>query len=227
MNVPRLQVRDLVKAYRGGWGLDGVSLDVAPGTILAVGGPNGSGKSTLLRCIAGLARFGGTIEMDGRRVDADPASRLGIGYLPQAVSLPDRATVGEVLDLFAALRGADTGAIGLPEGFCREPNARIRTLSGGQRHRVGLAIAFLGEPSLLLLDEPVASLDEEGREAFWAHLRGLRDRHGTSALVSSPSPSDLQGLVDRAVYLAEGRVVLEETFVAVGTSSDVDLESCR
>jgi ABC-type multidrug transport system ATPase subunit len=219
----RLEVRDLTKVYPGGWGLHGVSLTVPQATIVALGGPNGSGKSTLLRCVAGLARYGGEVRIDGRLVDGAPVSRVAIGYLPQTVALPPRATVGEVLALFGRLRGAHPGEVDLPEGFLREPGARIGELSGGQRHRVGLAVALLGRPSLLLLDEPVAALDEEGREGFWGTLRRLRDERGVSAVVSSPSPSDLRGLADRGVYLAEGRLVLEERF---GPDDDLVMEAC-
>jgi ABC-type multidrug transport system ATPase subunit len=222
MSTPRLEVRGLTKVYPGGWGLHGVSLAVPPATIVALGGPNGSGKSTLLRCVAGLARYDGEARIDGRLVDGAPASRVPIGYLPQAVALPPRATVGEVLALFAQLRGADPDSSGLPDGFIREAGARIGELSGGQRHRVGLAVALLGDPSLLLLDEPVAALDEEGREAFWGTLRRLRDERGVSAVVSSPSPSDLRGLADRGVYLAEGSLVLEERF---GPDDDLVMEA--
>lgn len=208
----RLEVENLTKVYPGGYGLHGVSLAVPAGRIVALGGPNGSGKSTLLRCVAGLAHGQGAIRIDGRVVDGSPASRARLGYLPQTVGMPDQATVGEMIGLFAALRGADRASIPLPPGFVRADEDRIGTLSGGQRHRVALAIALLDTPPLLLLDEPIANLDEEGRDVFWDVLRDLRDRLGVSALVSSPAPSELRAVADVGLYMTDGRVALVEDF---------------
>lgn len=205
-----LSVEHLNKAYRSGWGLHDINLELPSGVIAALGGPNGSGKSTLLRCLAGLSRYEGAVRIGGRLVDGDPASREDIGYLAQTVAMPEQATIGEVIDLFAQLRGVDRNTIPLPEGYVREDHQRIEILSGGQRHRVALAVALLGTPSLLLLDEPVANLDEQGRATFWRVLRRLRDERGVTAIVSSPSPSELRGLVDMALYMDDGSLVRQE-----------------
>jgi ABC-type multidrug transport system ATPase subunit len=205
-----VSVEGLTKAYRGGWGCHDVSVDVPRGVIAALGGPNGSGKSTLLRCIAGLATYDGMVRLNGVTLGSDPRPRARIGYLPQTVAFPEHLTIGEVVGFFADLRGVDPVDTPLPAGFVRDEDDRIGELSGGQRHRVALAVALLGAPDLLLLDEPVANLDEEGREGFWAVLRSLRDRHGVTSIVSSPSPSELRGVADRALYMDDGRLVLEE-----------------
>jgi ABC-type multidrug transport system ATPase subunit len=208
----RLELRGLRKVYPGGFGLHGVDLEIPAGAIVALGGPNGSGKSTLLKCVAGLVRYEGEVRLDGELLDGSTAGRERLGYLPQIVGMPDHSTVGEMVELFAELRGADRATIPLPAGFVRPDDVRIGALSGGQRHRVALAIALLGEPDLLLLDEPVANLDEEGREVFWDVLRRLRDERGVTAIVSSPAPSELKRLADRGITVEDGRVSLDEDF---------------
>jgi ABC-type multidrug transport system ATPase subunit len=207
-----LEVSGITKVYRGGWGLHDVSLSLPRGVIAALGGPNGSGKSTLLRCLAGLARHDGESRLDGDLLGDYPRIRRRVGFLPQAVTLPERATIGEVLDLFARLRGADPASLPLPAGFVRPDDHVIGELSGGQRHRVALAVSLLGSPRLLLLDEPIASLDEEGRAIFWEMLTTLRDRDGVTSIVSSPSPSELRDVADVGIYLDDGRLVREEDF---------------
>lgn len=204
--APFLSVEGLTKTYRGGWGLHDVTFELPRGVIVALEGPNGSGKSTLLRCLAGLARHSGTIGFDGDLLTARSVTRRAFGYLPQSVAFPERASIAEVLELFAGLRGTTVDDHPLPAGFLRDGETAIGELSGGQRHRVGVAVALLGRPTLLLLDEPVAGLDEGARETFWAVLRGMCDERGATAIVSSPSPSELRGLADRELHLDDGRL---------------------
>jgi len=208
----RLEVRNLTKVYAGGWGAREVSFSVPAGQIVALGGPNGSGKSTVLKCIAGLVRFDGAILLDGNLLDGSPSSRAAIGYLPQVVGMPDHASIAEMVQLFADLRGVDPASIPLPEDFLRDPGTEIGALSGGQRHRVALAIALLGSPSLLLLDEPIASLDEAGRATFWEVVRRLRDEQGVTAIVASPAPGELRGVADRGIGMEDGRTSDDELF---------------
>ena len=210
-----VRVEHLRKTFRGGRGLYDVSFELDAGVIALLAGPNGAGKSTLMRCLVGLARSEGAAWILGRRVDRAPVSRRGVAYLPQSVVLPDPATVGEVLDLFAALRGVER-SVPLPEGFVPDDDRVIGTLSGGQRHRVALAVALLGSPRVLLLDEPVASLDEEGRSTFWRVLASLRDT-GVTAIVSSPSPSELRPLVDRELTMDDGRLVVDRPVLQLVT----------
>ncbi len=200
-----LEVRGLTKLYRSGRGLHGIDLALPRGAIVALQGPNGSGKSTLLRCLAGLSTYRGEVRLAGRPLDRSPASRARIGFLPQTPAFPAEATVGEVLGLFARLRGAEPDG-GLPEGFLPPADERVGALSEGQRHRVGLAVALLGEPDLLLLDEPLANLDEEGRRIVRDVLRARCDR-GATAIVSSPSPTELEAVADVLVRMDGGRVV--------------------
>ena len=208
----------MTKVYRGGWGLHDVSFTLPRGVIAALGGPNGSGKSTLIRCMAGLARYEGDVRLHGERLDARPDPRRAVGFLAQTVMLPEHATIDEVIDLFARLRGADPQRLPLPAGFLRPGTERIGELSGGQRHRVALAVALLGSPTLLLLDEPIASLDEHGRAAFWDMLATMCERDGVTAIVSSPSPSELRNVADIGLFLDDGRLVREEDFSGVAAT---------
>jgi ABC-type multidrug transport system ATPase subunit len=211
---PRLRLTGIGKRFGLRPVLTGVDLDVAPGSIVLLAGSNGSGKTTLLRCIAGLARHAGTVELDGQPVRTRATGHPSIGYLPQSLGLPTWATVAEVLELFGRLRGSHELAIELPEGFLPPLDQPVGELSGGQRQRVAFAIALLGKPTLLLLDEPAANLDDDGRCALVEVLEAVRDA-GTSVLVAAPSPGDLNGLPDRTVRLVDGEVVADRALHAV------------
>jgi ABC-2 type transport system ATP-binding protein len=198
-----LTVRSLSKSYSRRPVLDGIDLTIPAGTVTAVTGANGSGKSTLFRCIAGLASYTGEVSYRGVPI-TDMAAHLG--YLPQSVGLASWATVGETITFFARLRGADPADIPFPEGFVPDPDRQVGILSGGQRQRVALAIALLGDPSLLLLDEPSANLDDDSRSALWNVLADSAAR-GAIVLVATPTDADL-GTLDRSVVrIVDGRLV--------------------
>lgn len=202
---PRLQLRGLTKAYGPVRALDAVDLEVAAGETLLLAGSNGSGKSTLLRCVAGLARCRGEIRFDGQPSRRTPATREALGYLPQAPGLPAWATGAEVLQLFGRLRGAARPSVDLPADFLPPLGRPVGQLSGGQRQRIAIVVALLGAPRLLLLDEPTANLDEEGREALGRLVVTVR-RAGTSIVIAAPSPGQLGDLADRSVRLVDGKV---------------------
>lgn len=213
-----LAINAVSKAFGEHVVLDDVSLNLRRGDIALLVGANGCGKSTLLRCVAGLTTFEGTARVLG----ADPKSAAGrglIGYLPQLVALPEAVTVGEVIAFFARLRGVSVGrpqdlaeAIQLTDGFLPGLDLPIGTLSGGMRRRVALAVALLGSPPLVLLDEPAASLDAGHAASLWETLQALRAAGGTALiamplLVTSLLRHELAGVADRAVLLDHGRVV--------------------
>lgn len=199
-----LEVEDLQKSY-GGWRLSDLSFTLDAGRIAALTGHNGSGKSTVLRCVAGLAAYEGRVRVSGHEVREGVDARRHLAYVPQSVQLPATATIGETLSLFAAFRSARVADLPLPDGFLRPYDTRIGTLSGGHRQRVALAAALLGNPALLLLDEPVANLDTEGRAAFWDAMESMRDR-GTTALIAAPALSTGIEGADLTFELHEGRL---------------------
>jgi ABC-type multidrug transport system ATPase subunit len=232
----RLTARDIHKRFGPRTVLDGVDLHVDAGSVVLLAGTNGSGKTTLLRCIAGLADHDGRVTIDGEPWRGRRSDRRRIGYLPQSLGLPEWATVDEVLGLFARLRGWFGSPVDLPElpeGFLPPGDDRIDVLSGGQRQRVAIAVALLGSPAILLLDEPAANLDDEGRADLFAVLAGERDR-GASIVVAAPSPGDLNGLPDRTVRLRDGRIhaaeppvdraPADETTVAIGGGTRIPEE---
>jgi len=213
-----LSIQGVRKAFGEHFVLDDVSLQLKKGDIALLVGANGCGKSTLLRCVAGLTAFEGSVRVFG----ADPRSAVGrglIGYLPQLVALPESVTVGEAIDHFARLRKVSVrtpadlaAAVRLPDGFLPGLQRPIGALSGGMRRRVALAVALLGSPPLILLDEPAASLDAGHSASLWETLKVLREAGGTALiamplLVTSLLRHDLASVADRAVLLDHGRVV--------------------
>jgi ABC-2 type transport system ATP-binding protein len=199
---------DLRLAIDGRTVLDGVSFEVARGEAVALVGPNGSGKTSVLRCLLGLVPFTGRATI-GRYdvVRAPVAARRLVGYVPQKVAFGD-ARADEVLSFVARVRGIDPRggaellrAVGL-EAHARE---RVRTFSGGMQQRLALGVALVGDPPVLLLDEPSASLDEEGQAMFHAAVAELRHR-GHTLLLASHRPEEVASLTDRVLHVDRGRL---------------------
>lgn len=188
--------------------LDRIAFQVAAGESVGLVGANGSGKSTLLRCLLGLVPFEGRISIDGRDVVQDPVgAKWRVGYLPQKPAFGD-ARAEEVLRFVARLRGIDRRRVGEVlaevglEGSARD---RARTLSGGMQQRLSLAVALLTEAPVLLLDEPTASLDREGQQAFLEIAGALRARERT-LVIASHRTEEIARLTDRVVHLDGGRI---------------------
>lgn len=202
---PRLLVRGLTKAYGRIRVLDALDLTIPAATLTAVVGSNGAGKSTLLGCLAGVLRHGGSISFDG-----PPLRPLSgrVAYLPQRIRLPGSATVDEVLNLFRSLAGPSADRTAPPDGFVPPGHRRIAELSGGQAQRVALAATLLGTPELLLLDEPLANLDDDARDVVREMLAAHRDA-GAAILVASPAAFDLLAGADRVIRVEAGRIVFD------------------
>lgn len=199
----RLEVRGLGKRYGEHAALVDADLALPGGILVAVVGPNGAGKSTLLGCLAGVLRHEGSANLDGHPI------RPGEGrtaYLPQRLRLPATATVDDVLRLFRSLAGGRPDRIAVPDDFLPDGTRRIGELSGGQAQRVALTAALTGAPDLILLDEPLANLDDDARAAATDLLRAHRS-DGAILLVASPATNDILAVADLAVRVERGRLV--------------------
>ncbi|MET9970613.1 ABC transporter ATP-binding protein [Streptomyces sp. NPDC006356] len=189
--------------------LDGCSFRLPAGSVCAVVGPNGAGKSTLLSLAAGLLRpTDGTITVLGQ---TPAAVRERLAYVAQDKPLHPQLTVADTLRYGRELNpGRWDGRVAeriVAEGEL-EADARIRTLSGGQRTRVALALALGKRPELLLLDEPMADLDPLARHQLMATLMADAAEHGTTVVMSSHVVAELDGACDHLLLLGAGRVRL-------------------
>ncbi len=204
-----IETSGLSKRYRRTWALRDCSLAIPRGRVVGLVGPNGAGKTTLLSLATGLlAPTCGTISVLGERPAAGPAQLARVGFVAQDTSVYARMTVADHLRLGAWLNpGWDDdlarrriGQLGL------DPKQRAGSLSGGQRAQLALTLALAKRPELLLLDEPVASLDPLARREF---LRGLMEavaEHGVSVVLSSHLVGDLERVCDYLVVLVASRV---------------------
>jgi ABC-2 type transport system ATP-binding protein len=202
-------VVDGLRVRRGGnLVLDGLSLEVRAGSVTGLLGPNGAGKTTLIRCIVGVQIVeGGTVRVLGSPAGSPPLRRR-VGYVTQAPSVYLDLTVAENLRYFARVLGARAEQVAEAlkvVGLEDQSNALVGRLSGGQRGRVSLATALLGEPDLLVLDEPTVGLDPVQRKTLWETFHGLAER-GTTILVSSHVMDEASQCHD-LVLLRDGRLV--------------------
>lgn len=208
-----ITIHDLSMRFGRFTAVDGVSLEIPAGDSVALWGVNGAGKTTIIRCALGLLRYRGRITVGGldARRQGKRVRRM-IGYVPQELGFYDDLRVGEAVRFFSRLRGLPAretagvlGHVGL-EGHERK---RMRELSGGMKQRLALAIAMLGDPPVLVLDEVTASLDACGRESF-IRLLGSLASGGKTLLFASHRPDEIQALARRVVRLERGVVTAIE-----------------
>ncbi|MEV1113758.1 ABC transporter ATP-binding protein [Actinosynnema sp. NPDC049800] len=204
-----LRARGLGKKYKRRWALTGCTLDVPAGRVTGLVGPNGAGKSTLLGLAAGmLAPSSGTIEVCGGVPGSGPAQLAKVGFVAQNTPVYPNLTVEEHLRLGARLNPGwdDELARGRVARLGLDPALAAGKLSGGQRAQLALTLGIAKRPELLLLDEPVASLDPLARREFLGDLMAAVAEHGLSVVMSSHLVADLERVCDHLVVLVDSRV---------------------
>jgi len=205
-----IKIQNLTKRYSGTPVLQDVSLEIAPGESIALWGPNGAGKTTIVLCLLGFLQFDGDIQVDGKDVRREGKTiRSLIGYVPQQPGFYDDLTVAETLGVSAQLRSIGTSraeeVLNLVD-LAEHRDKAVGALSGGLRQRLGLGVALLPDPSILLLDEPTSNLDAATRQATVNLLEKLRS-DGRIMIVTSHHFEEVSMLVDRVVVLDNGVIV--------------------
>jgi ABC-2 type transport system ATP-binding protein len=229
--APVLEVEGLSKSFGERAALREVTFDVGRGELLAVLGPNGAGKTTLLSILADIAK------PDSGRVDR---SNGEVGWVPQQAGLYRRLTVEENLRLFARMEGADDVEAIIERmldqtGLEERRHDQVFSLSGGNQQRINIAIGLLGEPSVLLLDEPSSGLDPSQRVRLWEFVAGLA-KGGTTVVYSTHQIEEASHYGDRLVVLADGEAIFDGSFAQMrraagprpkGTAADPENDFVR
>jgi ABC-type multidrug transport system ATPase subunit len=209
-----ITITNVTKRFGRSTAVDAASLELPIGDSVALWGANGAGKTTLIRCVLGLLRFQGTISVGAHDVQRDgKAARLLLGYVPQELGFYDDLGVGEALRFFGRLKGLNNVSVGdalSSVGLADHSRKRIRELSGGMKQRLALAIALLGDPPVLILDEVTASLDAVGRDEFVGLLERLSGS-GRTMLFASHRLEEVATLAKRVVRLERGRITSIQT----------------
>lgn len=217
-----IEAHDVRRTYGSGAktydAVRGVDLTLARGELLAVLGVNGAGKTSLVEVLEGMApATGGTVKVFGHDPHKERSKvRPRTGIMLQEAGFSGDLTVTETLEMWGGTLSAprplgealDIVNLGHRAGI------RVKSLSGGERRRLDLAMATLGRPELLFLDEPTTGLDPASREATWAVVQGMLD-HGTSVLLTTHYLEEAEQLADRLVIMAEGRIVREGTVAQI------------
>jgi len=232
-----IEARQLAKRFGGRAAIEDVSLGVARGEVVGFLGPNGAGKTTTLRILAGVfPPTRGQALIDGHDVVRAPlAARRRLGYAPERPALHLEMTVAGLLDFAAGMKdvgGARARRTAVEDALARAvlgevAARRIGALSKGVRQRLGLALALVGDPPALLLDEPTAGLDPEQSADMRRLIRGLGTER--AVLVSSHALAEVEALCDRVVILHRGRVLSADTPARLAArlrpASRVDVEA--
>jgi Cu-processing system ATP-binding protein len=209
-----IQLKNISKHFGKLKALDGVTTICEKSECIALIGPNGCGKTTLIKTILGMVvPDSGSITFNGENILKHWQYRDQIGYMPQMGRYPDNMTIGQVLGMMKDIRGKSEGLDeDLIKAFSVQNllNKRMGTLSGGTIQKVSAALAFLFNPSVLILDEPTAGLDPVASELFKEKILAEKDK-GKLVLITSHILSDLDDLVTRIIYMQDGKLIFHKS----------------
>ena len=214
MAAAGISVQDLRKSYGEHEALRGISFEIAEGEVFGLLGPNGAGKTTTIEILEGYrTRDDGSVEVLGFDPGrAGPPFRERIGVVLQQSQLWPSLTVAETHRLFAGYyeRPRDVDEVIDLVGLAEKRDARVKTLSGGQKRRLDLGVALVGDPDLIFLDEPTTGFDPAARRAAWEMIRSLRSL-GKTILLTTHYLDEAEQLADRVAVLREGQIIREGT----------------
>ncbi|MBO0900548.1 ABC transporter ATP-binding protein [Cellulomonas sp. zg-ZUI222] len=221
-----VEVHGLVKRYDGRAVVDGLDLTADAGRVTAVLGPNGAGKTTTVECCEGLrSPDAGTVRVLGLDPVADAAAlRPAVGVMLQDGGLPTGVRAQEMLEHVARMyaRPLDTGQLAERLGLGAFARTTVRRLSGGQRQRLALAVAVVGRPRVVFLDEPSAGMDPQSRLAVWELVRELRDG-GAAVILTTHLMEEAEDVADQVAVVDHGTVIARGTvpqLLAMGVDRD-------
>ncbi len=214
MNQPVVEMTNVTKKYGAVVAVQAMSLRIQRGEVLGVLGPNGAGKTTTVECAIGLrSPDSGTVRVLGLDPSRDPdAVRQRVGVQLQQAVLPNRMKVKEAMAIFAAAyaRHADPAELLQEWGLTAQRGKAFAALSGGQKQRLFIALALLGEPDVVVLDELTTGLDPAARRDTWALVQRLKDR-GVTVLLVTHAMDEAETLCDRLIVIDSGRLIAEGT----------------
>ncbi|KAA0003524.1 MAG: ABC transporter ATP-binding protein [Thermoplasmata archaeon] len=220
-----VEIRNLTKDYEGVRAVDNLSLEIEKGEIFALLGPNGAGKTTTIKSMLGLIfPSSGEIKINGFGVTKEgKRARKNIGYLPERVAFYDNLTAIQTMEFYAELRGADKSEcmeLLREVGLGDEVNKKVGNYSKGMMQRLGLAQAMIGNPSLLILDEPTGGLDPRGSWQIRQKIKELNE-NGATIFLSSHILSEVQEVSNRVAILNHGKLIALDTLDNLGKKLDI------
>jgi Cu-processing system ATP-binding protein len=207
-----IKIKNLTKYFGNAKALDNLNIEIIKSEAAALWGSNGAGKTTLIRCLLGVIPFNGEILINNKNLIADDKEiKKLIGFIPQEISLQDNLSVDETINFYSQIKKTSISSIGRwieILGINNFKEKQIKELSGGMKQKLALSIALLGNPPILLLDEPTANLDLKSREDF-LYLLSLLKKEGKTILFSSHRIEEVLSFADRVLVIDNGNLIAD------------------